>query len=115
MPKNYHEAIQKTVDSTRGFALRLQDSNQRFAWVGLAFRDRNDAFDFNVSFSDFEKKLDLENNPEKYANEFKSDKNFSLNSGEKVKLDFGFGNSKPKESKKYQNTFIFFIFIFFYN
>ena len=37
----------KTNDSSRGFALRLENKG-RYAWVGLAFRDRSDAFDFSV-------------------------------------------------------------------
>ena len=37
----------KTNDSSRGFALRLEN-NGRYAWVGLAFRDRSDAFYFSV-------------------------------------------------------------------
>jgi hypothetical protein len=36
------------------------------AWVGLAFRDRNDAFDFSCCFSDYLEKLDREKNPEKF-------------------------------------------------
>ena len=67
IPRRFEDAVQKCVDSSRGFAIRLQNSNGKFAWVGLAFRDRNDAFDFNVCFKDFEEKVDAEKNPEPHA------------------------------------------------
>ena len=100
MPPKYEEAIQKCVDSSRGFAVRLQHSSGKFAWVGLAFRDRNDAFDFNVCFSDFEKQLDREVNPQKYASEFAATKDFSLKPGEKISFNIAGeeneGSAKPK-------------------
>ena len=52
VPKDYQTVIKKCDDSSRGFAVRLEN-NGKFAWVGTAFRERTDAFDFNVCFSDF--------------------------------------------------------------
>lgn len=52
MPENYKEAIVKTKDSSRGYAVRLENPRGGFIWVGVAFRDRNDAFDFGVAFQD---------------------------------------------------------------
>jgi hypothetical protein len=42
----------KTIDSSRGYAVRLENPKGGFLWVGVAFRDRNDAFDFGVVFQD---------------------------------------------------------------
>lgn len=53
MPENYREAIQKTNDSARGYAVRLNNPKGGYYWIGVAFRDRNDAFDFGVITSEF--------------------------------------------------------------
>lgn len=45
--RQQEQSVVKTQDSSRGFALRLANKG-RYAWVGMAFRDRNDAFDFSV-------------------------------------------------------------------
>ncbi len=97
VPKKYEEAVQKCVDSSRGYAIRLQNNNGKYAWVGLAFRDRNDAFDFNVCFKDFEEKVDAEKNPDKYKNEFNDIKDWSIKQGEKIKISFGGAGSKGKK------------------
>ena len=52
VPPNYKEAIVKTIDSSRGYAVRLENPKGGYLWVGVAFRDRNDAFDFGVGFQD---------------------------------------------------------------
>ena len=52
VPTNYKEAIVKTNDSSRGYAVRLENPKGGFLWIGVAFRDRNDAFDFGVVFQD---------------------------------------------------------------
>jgi hypothetical protein len=52
VPANYKEAIVKTNDSSRGYAVRLENPKGGYIWVGVAFRDRNDAFDFGVVFQD---------------------------------------------------------------
>ena len=96
VPHKWEEAIQKCVDSSRGFAIRLQHPNGKFAWVGLAFRDRNDAFDFNVCFSDYEQKRELEINPNKFAKEFEGTPDFSIKEGQKIVLNFGEGKPENK-------------------
>jgi hypothetical protein len=55
IPEDYQEAVVKCQDSSRGFAVRLFN-NGKFAWVGAAFRERSDAFDFNVCFNDWQQK-----------------------------------------------------------
>ena len=52
VPPNYKEAIVKTKDSSRGYAVRLDNPKGGYLWIGVAFRDRNDAFDFGVLFPD---------------------------------------------------------------
>ncbi|KAG7395388.1 Adaptin ear-binding coat-associated protein 2 [Phytophthora boehmeriae] len=51
-------AIQKVVDSSRYFVLRAVDrASGRHAFIGIAFNNRSDAFDFNVAIDDFNKEL----------------------------------------------------------
>lgn len=111
IPRRFEDAVQKCVDSSRGFAIRLQNSNGKFAWVGLAFRDRNDAFDFNVCFKDFEEKVDAEKNPEKYKNEFNDSKDWSIKQGEKIKISFGAeeAGGKKKEEEGADFRFVYLI------
>lgn len=110
VPRRFEEAVQKCVDSSRGFAIRLQNSNGKYAWVGLAFRDRNDAFDFNVCFKDFEEKVEAEKNPDKYKNEFNDSKDWSIKQGEKIKISFGGGvaEGKKKEEEGADFRFVYF-------
>lgn len=59
LPEKVSEAVEKTKDSSRGYAVRLtRPDGNGYEWVGVAFRDRNDAFDFGVAINDFaERKL----------------------------------------------------------
>jgi len=51
-------AVEKCTDSSRYFVLRCVNQNtQQKAFIGLAFNERNDAFEFNVALQDFEKSL----------------------------------------------------------
>lgn len=102
VPHRWEEAIQKTVDSSRGFAIRLQNPNGKYAWVGLAFRDRNDAFDFNVCFSDYEQKRELEANPNKFAKDFENMQDFSIKQGQKIVLNLGIGDNKGADKQAKQ-------------
>lgn len=53
LPSNPREAVVKTLDSSRGYAIRLQNPKGGFLWVGVGFRDRTDAFDFGATLQDY--------------------------------------------------------------
>ena len=54
LPQKISEAVEKTKDSSRGYAVRLsRPDGNGFEWIGIAFRDRNDAFDFGVAINDY--------------------------------------------------------------
>lgn len=40
------------VDSGRYFILRIQNAQGKHAYIGIAFNERNDAFDFNVALQE---------------------------------------------------------------
>ena len=51
------------MDSSRGYAVRLQKPNGGYLWIGVAFRDRNDAFDFGVVFQDNAQRKKMDKDP----------------------------------------------------
>lgn len=81
-------AVERTLDSGRYFVLRITNEQGRHAFIGIAFNERNDAFDFNVALSEFKSELERE----ELANKMSSDvpvgpmKDMSLKEGEKIKI-----------------------------
>lgn len=55
MSKVQDGAVERVPDSSRYFVLKIQNAQGRHAFVGLAFDDRNQAFDFNVALQEFKK------------------------------------------------------------
>lgn len=97
-PENPEGSVQKTVDSTRGWAVKLASPDGRFAWVGMIFKERNHSVDFNDSFQKFRHLKQLESNPDKYADEFLPQKDFSVKAGQQINITFGGSAPKPAES-----------------
>ena len=51
-------AVERATDSSRYFVLRcVNQTTKQKAFIGLAFNERNDAFEFNVALQDFDKYL----------------------------------------------------------
>ncbi|KAF0773275.1 hypothetical protein AaE_002188 [Aphanomyces astaci] len=90
-------AVTKVVDSSRYFVLRLVDPKSgRHAFIGIAFEDRNDAFDFNVAIDDHQNEVKREEHAatEAVTNPTVS-KDFSLKQGQTIKIKL---NKKEKDS-----------------
>jgi hypothetical protein len=52
-------AVERCVDSSRYFVLRIENQGGRHMFIGLAFNERNDAFDFNTALQDAKKERDF--------------------------------------------------------
>ena len=50
-------SVEPAVDSSRYFVLRVSDGSGRYAYLGMGFVERSDAFEFNVTLADHVKRL----------------------------------------------------------
>lgn len=92
-------AVDRCVDSSRYFVVRVENANGRHMFIGMAFNERNDAFDFNISLEDSRKERELEKNPVELTTA--PGKDYRLKEGEKIKVKIGKtgssgGSSKPR-------------------
>lgn len=53
-------AVERCVDSSRYFVLRIENQNGRHTFIGVAFNERNDAFDFNTALEDARREREFE-------------------------------------------------------
>ena len=86
---NFRDSVQKTVDSSRGYAIKLTSDDGRNMWVGLGFHDRNDGFDFYAAFEDFQKNREMERNPHLFTNAVRKQKDYSLPPGQLIYVNVG--------------------------
>ena len=100
---NFRDSVQKTVDSSRGYAIKLTSDDGRSMWVGLGFHDRNDGFDFFAAFEDFQKKREMERNPHLFKATQHRHIDYSLQPGQLIHLNIGgeygtVAKTKPTDS-----------------
>ena len=83
-------AVERTLDSGRYFVLRITNAQGRHAFIGIAFNERNDAFDFNIALSEFKSELEREAQAAKFAAEMANTPttDLKLKEGEKIKIKF---------------------------
>jgi adaptin ear-binding coat-associated protein 1/2 len=86
-------AVDRCVDSSRYFVLRIENANGRHMFIGVAFNERNDAFDFNTSLEDSRREREQEANP--IVVDFGPPKDYSIKAGEKIKVSI----PKPNTNK----------------
>jgi len=92
-------AVDRCVDSSRYFVLRIENANGRHMFIGMAFNERNDAFDFNTSLEDARREREAAKNPPQLFLNFPS-KDYSIKEGEKISVKIkGVGNKSRKERK----------------
>lgn len=84
--------MERTLDSGRYFVLKIQNAQGRHAFIGIAFNERNDAFDFNVALQEHKSECQRE---DKAASEPLSSssgvpmRDLSLKTGEKITVKLG--------------------------
>ena len=92
-------AVERTLDSGRYFILRIQNATGQKAYIGIAFNERNDAFDFNVALADF--KQEVERDKAAASGDVQKTivplRDLSLKDGEKIKIQIGDGQKKEKK------------------
>src|SRR3989338_4825891 len=59
-PVSSKQSVQKVLDSSRYFAVRISDGQGRTVVIGVGFAERSAAFDFSASLQDQEKKVTQE-------------------------------------------------------
>eukprot|EP00056_Hartaetosiga_gracilis_P019557 m.14877 g.14877 ORF g.14877 m.14877 type:complete len:257 (-) comp7771_c0_seq1:942-1712(-) len=82
--------VEPVVDSSRYFVLRVEN-NGRHAFLGAGFKERAEAFDFNVALQDFTRSLHKE---KESLEPYQPKHDFSLKAGEKIKISI----KKKKET-----------------
>lgn len=110
--------VESALDSSRFFALRVQDPSGRKATLGFGFEERSDAFDFSVGLQEARKGLGIELAEEKArAGQAKKEakkeeeavkRDYSLKEGETITVSFGgsgFGRrNRPSAPEKVEEA-----------
>lgn len=98
-------AVERCVDSSRYFVLRIENQNGRHMFIGVAFNERNDAFDFNTSLQDAQREREYESNGgsafaalEASMSVVASSKDYSLKEGVKITVKV------PKKNRSMTNS-----------
>lgn len=55
-------AVDRCIDSSRYFVLRIENDQGRHMYIGVAFNERSDAFDFNTALEDSRREKEVESN-----------------------------------------------------
>ncbi|KAL3918011.1 MAG: hypothetical protein SGPRY_006173 [Prymnesium sp.] len=85
------KAIDRVIDSSRYFVLRIDDGQGRHAFIGMGFRDRNFSYDFNATLQDHWKSVERQKEAEEWRAEMESRsseqmRDLSLKDGEKLNI-----------------------------
>jgi len=81
-------AVDRCVDSSRYFVLRVENGESgKHMFIGMAFNERNDAFDFNTSLEDARREKEAEEKAAAKMNEYSnSKKDYSMKDGQKIHI-----------------------------
>ncbi|PSR80656.1 hypothetical protein BD289DRAFT_484848 [Coniella lustricola] len=105
-------AVEPTLDSSRFFAVRVQDPSGRKATLGIGFEERSEAFDFGVALQDAQKALGMEigggaaaaaaSKAEAKKKEAEEKRDLSLKEGQTITVNLGgkFGRRRPQQESK---------------
>jgi hypothetical protein len=83
--------------------LKIQNDAGRHAFIGIAFNERNDAFDFNVALQEHKSECDREDkaisDPKTGASSAIPLRDLSIRSGEKITVKIGTAGGVKKDKK----------------
>lgn len=79
-------AVDRCVDSSRYFVLRIENANGRHMFIGMAFNERNDAFDFNTSLEDSRREREAAKAPAVKLPGLPA-KDYSIKEGQKIRVN----------------------------
>jgi len=95
-------AVDRCVDSSRYFVLRIENANGRHMFIGMAFNERNDAFDFNTSLEDSRREREAAKEPLEKLPGLPT-KDYSIKEGEKIRVNIknmgGYGGESTSEKR----------------
>ena len=92
MKNQADKAIDPVVDSRRYYVLRIDDGKGHHAFIGMGFRDRDDAYNFNATMQDHWKSIKRQEEAEQIRKEMEEQfanqpmRDLSLKDGEKLKI-----------------------------
>ena len=90
-------SVEPVVDSSRYFVIRVSDGSGRYAYLGMGFLERSDAFEFNVTLQDHVKRLRNEKAAEAIAAAPAAPpQDFTLKGSVSIALPGGLPPSKPR-------------------
>ena len=104
VPEKKSKAVDQVIDSSRYFALRIDDGKGKHAYVGMGFRDRSYAYDFNATMQDHWKGVERQKEAEEQRVEMEARaasepmRDLSLKEGEtlSIKVNVPGVSSKPR-------------------
>ncbi len=110
-PYTSPDVVESALDSSRFFALRVQDGAGRKAILGIGFEERPESFDFGVALQEARRTLGLDQGPsgaesqpgtaETKTGQSDERRDYSLKDGETITVNFGgskFRRSRPQEA-----------------
>ena len=94
-------AVDRCVDSSRYFVLRVENGEaEKHMFIGMAFNERNDAFDFNTSLEDARREKQAEETAAAKMAEYTSERtDYSMKEGQKIHIAVSKVSSKKGSSK----------------
>ena len=94
---NGGNGVDRCIDSSRYFVLRVQNAQGRHMFIGLAFNERNDAFDFNTTLEDSRREKVAEKKaaaaPSLMDDDGVNNVDYKMKEGEKIKVSIGSGGN----------------------
>ncbi|CRG99270.1 NECAP-like protein, putative [Plasmodium relictum] len=103
VPYNYEVVVEKAIDSSRYFSIRVENTNDKneimYSFIGIYFEERTVAFNFICTINDFYR-FKIFN---RKSNSFEQKKLHKLNEGEKITLKIKGLNVKERTKKNEKN------------